>query len=184
MDHSVEHIEFVMVRDDLDAIPDAELPNGFRLRTFATGDEGAWAEIEMRAGEFTTIDRGLTHFAGEFGPHVDELRERMLFLEAEFDGPIGTTAAWYGEHAGRELGRIHWVAVTPSYQGRGLSKPMLAEAMRILARHHQAAYLTTQTTSWRAVGLYLQFGFRPLLDTTDAERAWAIVEQRLATSRG
>lgn len=183
MDHTVEHIEFVMVRDDLNGIPDAELPDGFRIRPFRPGDERHWAEIEMQAGEFTTIDRALTYFAGEFGPHPDELRERMLLLESDTEGPIGTTSAWFGEHAGRTLGRIHWVAVIPAFHGRGLSKPLLAAAMRILAQHHHSAFLTTQTTSWRAVGLYVQFGFRPLLGTPDAERAWAIVEQRLAASR-
>jgi GNAT superfamily N-acetyltransferase len=183
MDHSVEHIEFVMVRDDLSHLPEAVLPAGYRIRTFQPGDERTWADIEVHAGEFSTIERGLNQFAREFAPYPDELAERMLFLESDAAGPIGTTSAWSGEHAGRMLGRIHWVALVPAVHGQGLSKPLLAEAMRILARHHHAAYLTTQTTSWRAAGLYRQFGFRPILDTPDAERAWAIVEQRLAASR-
>jgi ribosomal protein S18 acetylase RimI-like enzyme len=107
----------------------------------------------------------------------------MLFLESAQDGPIGTTSAWYGDLNGQAMGRIHWVAIAPEFHGRGLSKPLVGAAMKILARHHEDAFLTTQTSSWRAVGLYLQFGFRPLLDTPETERAWAIVTGKLAAAR-
>jgi len=184
MDHSVEHIEFAMVRDDLRDLPDFPLPAGYHLRQFEPGDERHWARIEMGAGEFSTVDAGLAYFRGEFGPYPDEMSERSLILEADGVGPIGTTTAWFGAFQGRPLGRIHWVAIIPEFHGRGLSKPLVGAALHILARHHDAAYLTTQTTSWRAVGLYLQLGFQPVIESLDDERAWAIVTEKLAVRQG
>ncbi len=183
MDHSVEYIEFAMVREDLNDLPDFSLPPGFGLRLFRPGDEPIWVDIEMRAGEFSTIEQGLGYFREEFGPYLNEMRERSLILETESGEPIGTSTAWFGELAGHRMGRIHWVAVVPEFQGRGLSKPLVGAAMQILARHHSEAFLTTQTSSWRAVGLYLQLGFQPVLDSKEAERAWLIVTEKLSVRR-
>jgi ribosomal protein S18 acetylase RimI-like enzyme len=172
-----------MVREDLRDLPDVSLPRGFRIRPFQPGDERHWAEIEMRAGEFTSRETALRYFGTEFGADPHKLRERMLFLESESDGPIGTTSAWLGELQDRSMGRIHWVAIVPEFHGRGLSKPLLGAAMQVLACYHDSAFLTTQTSSWRAAGLYLRFGFKPLLETPKAERAWEIVRDKLATAR-
>jgi GNAT superfamily N-acetyltransferase len=59
----------------------------------------------------------------------------------------------------------------PSYQGRGLSKPLLSivcERMRDLG--HDKAMLSTSTARPVAVNLYLHFGFRPLI-RHDTDRA-------------
>jgi hypothetical protein len=48
-----------------------------------------------------------------------------------------------------------------------------------LARDHRSAFLTTQTTSYRAVNLYLNFGFVPYqTDAADAE-GWRMIEDVL-----
>jgi GNAT superfamily N-acetyltransferase len=184
VDHSVEHIEYAMVREDLRDLPDISLPDGFRIRAYQPGDERHWAEIEMSAGEFREVQPALDYFGTEFGPFPGDLQERMLFLESESDGLIGTASAWFGSLIGRQMGRIHWVAIVPEYHGRGLSKPLLGAVMHVLARHHDSAFLTTQTTSWRAAGLYAQFGFEPVLDTPEANRAWKIVKDNLSAARG
>jgi ribosomal protein S18 acetylase RimI-like enzyme len=85
-----------------------------------------------------------------------------------------------GTFEGELIGMIHWVAIEPAYQGRGLAKPLLATALQRLAQDHQRAFLGTQTTSYRAVGLYLKYGFVPVITTDSDRRAWAIVEALLA----
>ena len=69
---------------------------------------------------------------------------------------------------------MRW-GIAPDRQGRGLAKPLVAAAMQALKVRHGRAYLTTQTTSYKAVRIYLDFGFQPyLVDDSDA-RGWAIL---------
>jgi len=88
---------------------------------------------------------------------VDDMSKRCLFIENDHGETIATTTAWYGDLTGNGeiLGRIHWVGVIPAYQGRKLSKPLLSATMNILANHHSSAYLTSQTTSYQAINMYL-----------------------------
>ena len=55
---------------------------------------------------------------------------------------------------------MHWVAILPAYQGRGLAKPLLAQVMQTMAvLGHRQVYLTTQRFRRAAIGLYTSFGF-------------------------
>jgi len=180
MDRSVEHIEFVMYRPNLDALPDAPLPEGFSIRTLQDGHREHWAAIEMSAGEFSTMEKARSMFDNQFGSELDLVKERMLFLEEDGVGPIGTTTAWFGDFRGERIGMIHWVALEAEYHGRGLSRPLLRAALEHMRQFHSAAHLHTQTYSWRAIGLYESFGFERVDETEDEHRGWAIVDEKLA----
>ncbi len=180
MDRSVEYIELVMHRPNLLDLPDAPLPAGFSIRGYQDGDRETWAEIEVSAGEFGTMENGRLGFDREFGSELELVPERMLFLEADGIGPIGTTTAWYNTFRGERIGLIHWVAIKSEFHGRGLSKPLLAAALSRMSQFHDAAHLHTQTHSWRAIGLYEQFGFLRVDETEQEHRGWAIVDEKLA----
>lgn len=170
-----------MVRNDLLDIPEFALPDGFRMRLFGEGDEKTWARIETSVDEFKSEEAALERFQKEFGLHLDEMSERCLFIENEQGEAIATTTAWYGDLKGDGdiSGRIHWVGVVPEYQGRKLSKPLLSAAMQILARYHSKAYLTSQTTSYQAINMYLNFGFEPYLTEPSCQEAWILMEETL-----
>ena len=171
-------IPLTMSRPDLGNLPVYGCPLGFAVRSYAPGDAATWAAIEAKAGPFATEADALAHFETEFAPHAGQLPGRMLFLVGAA-GPIGTTTAWFGEFKGRRCGRIHWVAILPAFQGRGLAKPLLSAAMARIAAKHACVYLTTETTSWRGINLYLGFGFEPVVETPLDREGWAIVEEVL-----
>lgn len=183
MDRSVEHIELTMYRLTLQDIPVVPLPPGYSLRLYLDGDREHWASIEMSASEFTTLERAREIFDRDFGHHLDVAKQRMLFLEADGVGPIGTTTAWWGEFRGETIGMIHWVAIKEEFHGRGLAKPLLAAALSLMAQFHSSAHLHTQTHSWRAIGLYEKFGFIRVDETEEEHRGWAIVDACLARGR-
>ncbi|MFK4997887.1 GNAT family N-acetyltransferase [Bacillus sp. N9] len=177
----MKRISVTMVRKNLLNIPQFSLPEGFTIRLFRKGDEGHWARIETSVDEFKTEEAALERFNKEFGPYIDNMSMRCLFIENEHEEPIATTTAWYGDINGDDKisGRIHWVAVVPEYQGRKLSKPLLSAAMNILADHHSKAYLTSQTTSYQAINMYLNYGFEPYLTTPTCYEAWSLLEDVL-----
>jgi ribosomal protein S18 acetylase RimI-like enzyme len=67
----------------------------------------------------------------------------------------------------------------PEFQGRKLAKPMMAAVMRRLAESHRKVYLTTQTTSAKAINMYLDFGFVPFFFSQDCKRAWGMLAEEL-----
>jgi len=170
-----------MKRSHLSNLPEFELPAGYKMRFFKPGEENVWAKVETAVDEFPDEIAALEHFEKEFGPHRDEMTRRCLFLEDQDGKVIGTTTAWYGQLEGEEdtTGRIHWVAILPEYQGKKLSKPLLSNAMQVLANYHDSAFLTSQTTSYQAINLYLDFGFEPYLTNETDCAAWTLLEEIL-----
>jgi ribosomal protein S18 acetylase RimI-like enzyme len=176
----IEHIQFVMLRPHLRDLPPVDLPEGYRIRTFREGDIPNWCRIETSVDEFSAVEHAERYFEREFVPKIELMSDRSFMLETNDGKAIGTTTAWMGAFRGEPMGKIHWVAIEPAHQGKGLAKPLVAMAMQRLAKDHQRAYLDTQTTSYRAVGLYLKYGFEPVIETESDRRAWEIVESLLA----
>lgn len=177
----MKRIPLKMVRKDLLNIPQYSLPAEFSIRMFEKGDEHNWARIETSAGEFKSEDAALERFNKEFGPYIDEMARRCIFIENKNGEAIGTTTAWYGNlNADGEIsGRIHWVGIIPEYQGKKLSKPLLSAAMNLLGRYHSKAYLTSQTTSYQAINMYLNYGFEPFITGPSCDEAWTLLERAL-----
>jgi GNAT superfamily N-acetyltransferase len=168
-----------MVRRSLDAIPAHAPPDGFSIRTYVPGDERAWTDIHLEADHHNKITASL--FRKEFGDDPRRLAQRQLYLLDAQGAAVGTTTAWFDDdHNGERYGRIHWVAIRPSHQGRGLSKPLLSAACgRLRELGHDNAYLTTETVRVAAINLYLRFGFRPEILRPEDRAVWAQMKDHL-----
>ena len=177
-DSSVPKISLAMRCDDLSRAPRFAVPAPYALRSWLPGDEKYWADIERSAGEFRDTASALEGFRRNF-PDVDELPGRMFFLTE--DGiPFATATAWTA--AGGE-GRLHWVGVDAAHQGRRLSYPIVSAAVeRMAALGCTSAILTTQTSSWVAIGVYRRFGFRPWLREPGEDEGWRIVAEKLGAA--
>ncbi len=151
------------------------LPKGYRVRTYQSGDEDSWLQIIRVAERFFIVDDNL--FERQFEENFPALADRMFFLDSlAADGSwqsVGTATAWWKDewvintHSGDEpsnrggWGQVHWVAILPEHQGKGLSRPLMTTVMNRLAFGHKRAMLETSTTRIWAVKLYLNLGFIP-----------------------
>ena len=96
-------------------------------------------------------------------------------------GTLLTTGTLY---KGLAWGRIHWVAIVPEFQGRGLAKPLLTAVMnRMVELGHQRARLATATQRLPAINLYLKFGFLPDPRNEEELSAWEEIRQILGADR-
>ena len=174
-----QNISVVMIREDLDALPEYDIPEGYGLRWYRPGDEEAWVRIHQLADNYN--DASLDLYRGQFGEETEVLRKRQCFLTREGDGLVGTATAWFDEdYHGAEFGRIHWVAIVPSEQGKGLSKPLLARACwRLRELGHDRAYLMTSTARVPAINLYLTFGFVPDVRNAEDRDVWRKLRQHV-----
>ena len=161
-----------MVRPHLNDILEFSLPPGFSLRFYQAGDEENWFRIQSEADLHSDISRQL--FVKDFGSNLDLLRERQFFLLDDKENPIGTATAWFNHNfEGASYGRIHWVAIIPLFQGRGLAKPLMsAVCQRLKELGHERAYLSTAIERLPAIKLYLRFGFLPLIRNHKETQAW------------
>lgn len=170
----MENFRVTMVCPDLARGPSFETPPGYAVRGWRPGDREAWLRIHELAEREAPVSAEV--YARDFGTDEAELARRQLFLLDAADREIGTVTAWFGNLEGQALGRIHWLAIIPDYQGRGLSRVLLARAChRLIELGHARAYLTTHSAKLRAIRLYRHHGFQPLPRTGPERAFWKTV---------
>jgi len=170
--------EVFMIRPNLLDIPQVPFPEGFSIRPMRMDEGGVWTDIERDAEEYFPITEQTFHV--EFDRDLPATQWRSFFVVDHKGVAVGTISAWYDrDYKGQDSGVIHWVAIRPAYQGRGLGKAAMSFALNQLARWHERAILGTQTKRLPAIRMYLDFGFLPDLDTPGLVDVWREVNQQL-----
>lgn len=181
LDSLDERIRYCDLRleQELAGLPEPPLPAGYRFVFYRPGDRESWIAVEQSAGEFDSREKGLAAWTRYYGGHEAELPDRMLFVENAAGEKVATATAFYdvihGDRSGD--GWLHWVAVRREYQGRGISKPLILRALgRLRELGYTRACIPTQTTTWLAVKIYLDLGFRPTAQSAVEHReGWRII---------
>jgi len=167
-----------MSRENLDDIPKYSLPAGYSIKWYRPGYEKNWQAVQSLADEYTRVTPDLFH--EQFGTDKKLLAERQCFLFDSEDNIIGTASAWLDHLGGKLLGRIHWLAIIPQQQGKGLAKPLLAVICKKLKElGHSRTYLTTQSVRIPAINLYAKFGFSPVIDSDRDREIWEKLQKHI-----
>ena len=179
-DSRIRYVDLLMERAHLEEIPEYSLPEGYRFVFYQPGDRDAWIAIEQSAKELKDFEQGVRVWNDYYGSVESTLHNRMLFIENAMGEKVATATAYY-DPSGEwppERGQVHWVAVRRDHQGKGLARPLIAQTLRVMKqRGHSEAVLHTQTTTWVAVRLYLQFGFVPAAAQAEESReGWRIIK--------
>lgn len=177
-DERIKYYELMLERP-LDNIPEYALPQGYRFVLYRTGDAESWINIEISAKELKDREQGTEVWEKYYGGKDSELVSRMVFIENDKGEKIATATAFYDIY-GRDKsgdGWLHWVAVHRDYQGRGLSKPLISHTLKLMkSLGYTRAKIPTQTTTWLACKIYLDFGFVPIKKNAERSRdGWRIV---------
>ena len=173
-----ENTPLRMIRNHVDGLPSIKLPTGYSLRNYQPGDENHWIEIHYQADKFNKVDANTFELA--FGATTEQLEIRQFYLLNSRKEVIGTATAWFNNYLNFDYGRIHWVAIIPEEQGKGLANPLLAVAcQRLVELGHQQLYLDTSAARITAINLYLKFGFQPEIKNVDDLCSWKTVEKQL-----
>jgi mycothiol synthase len=153
-------------------VPDVVVPAGFTMRAFVPGaDDAAWLAVNAAAfahhpeqGAWTTAD--LTERMVE--PWFDP--SGFLLLEDDATGDLAGFH-WTKVHP-QGVGEVYVVGVAPTYQGRGLAKPLtLAGLHHLRDQGLPAVILYVDGDNTAAVRTYSGLGFtRSALDVQYARR--------------
>ncbi len=129
----------------------------FFVRDYWAADYPHVADIWERTG-MCTPGRGDTAAVIE-----NTLRRNgrlLVLVEKKSDTVVGTS--WL-TNDGRRL-YLHHFAIDPEFQGRGLSKPLLRESLKIAKEIGLQVKLEVHHDNEKAISLYTSTGFRSLGD--------------------
>jgi ribosomal protein S18 acetylase RimI-like enzyme len=181
----MKNIPIIMVRKNLDNIPQYDFPRGYSLQGFEAGDVKPWLHI------WAMSDLGSSHgavtlrvFKKHLGCDMKGMYRRGFFLVSPDGQDIGTITSWYHRYRGLRWGRIHFAAIVPEYRSRGLAKPMMCAAMnhlRLLG--HKRVMLTTESHRIPAIKVYRDFGFTADMTTKNASQAWKEINRSLRDAK-
>lgn len=138
-----------------------DLPQGFHFRKFQEGDEKIWAALEYEIGDFASVDEAEQYFLSAYCRNMKELKKRCIFLVNEKNAAVGSCIAWRDRKKDQFVSSLHWLVVSPSYQGKKLGKALCQKTMQSFQRMGEfPVYIHTQPWSYKAVFLYIQQGFQ------------------------
>ena len=176
-DNRIKYIELLMKYDNISDYKKYELPEGFHYEFFKPGDEEEWVNIHIESGEFTSIEMGLKHFHDFYDSFIEELPKRCVFIVDDITGEkVGTaTISLLNEPEYGYNGAVDWVAIKQRYQGKHLAKPLISKFMEIANEvGHSKLILYTQTNTWLAGKLYLDYGYEIL--NKEEHLGWSILK--------
>jgi mycothiol synthase len=171
-----------MRRSDLESLPPVEMPAGYRLRTYAPGDEAAWARImNTGIGQSHTAEKCRENLIDrpQFRP------EGLFFAVTDGGDAVGSACAWRRSAEEECTGYVHMVCALPEHRGYRLGYWLsLAVLHRFREWGMREAILDTDDFRLPALRIYLDLGFLPLLreeDPTQPER-WRNVAAELGVT--
>lgn len=162
-DERIKYYEIVLYNNENKPFTEYPLPNGYKFVFYKDGDRDKWIEIETSAKEFKTYEDGLAAWNKWYSGKETDLFNRMFFIENSEGEKIATATAFYEPTDLSGAGWLHWVAVKRDHQGKGLARPLISHTLNQLRRlGYTIIKIPTQTTTWVAAKLYLDFGFKPI----------------------
>ena len=159
---NVERYSYLLVREDLE-VPEIILPEGYKIKPFQIGkDEGVWCQVR---------NAGFAKLLGSETPVTPDMIVKMNSGEDYIEGgamilyheekPVGVVRAAKDEFEGLPIVNIGPLALTPEYQGKGLGRMLLREAVQFgKNKGYAKTVLCVNAENERAKSLYLQEGFK------------------------
>jgi ribosomal protein S18 acetylase RimI-like enzyme len=177
LDNTIKYYELIMTYNDTSNFNIYKLPQGFHYEFFKPGDENEWIMIHIESGEFTSMQEGQKYFYDFYNNFLSELNKRCIFIVNDSTNEkVGTaTISLLKTKEYNYEAAVDWFAIKKRYQGRGLAKPLISKFIEIAKDlGHKKLILHTQTTTWLAAKLYLDYGFEIL--NKEEITGWSILK--------
>ncbi len=162
-ENTLEYHELLMTLDNLNETNNYTLPENFKF-TYWDNSKNIedWVNIHISTGEFASYKLAFQTFYDFYTPIVNQLNKRVIFITDKNKNKIATTTISPTKEYGYDC-VIDWFAIAKDFQGKHLAKPLLSKTIEMAKDlGYRNILLHTQTNSWLACKLYLDFGFTPL----------------------
>ena len=160
----------------------SELPDQYQARNCKEDELNIWKSMPFDNPKDAKAYHGyMTDFFTQVYAQKEGLfYQKCLFVCDKNDKPIATAFIW---NAYGEFNTIHWFKVLKEYESKGIGRALLSIIMKQLKENDYPVYLHTQPSSYRAIKLYSDFGFKLLSDPiignrkNDLEECYPILEK-------
>jgi mycothiol synthase len=162
LEFTAERYSYLLVREDQE-VPEAISPEGYNVKPMKAGrDEEVWCQVR---------NTSFANLLGNETPMNPEMVTKMIAAEDFIEGgamilyhgekPVGIVRAAKDEYEDAPIVNIGPLAVIPEYQGRGLGRMLLREAISFSReKGYSRTILCVNAENERAKALYLQEGFK------------------------
>lgn len=154
------------------------LPTGYSLRTYRAGDDSRWIKLLVGSG-FEQWDQ--QKFA-EYMAAPERLDGSQV---VECEGKL--VAATFASQRQLEprIGAVDYVVCLPEHRGHKLGMLTTVAVMQYLFEHgYEAVTLATDDDRMPALKIYLDIGFRPVLNRVDMASRWLDIQTVLLNKEG
>lgn len=165
-EQDIPDLNIFMMCDKLNKGALSKLPNGFHIRTCKPEELNIWMgfPFDNEEDKKNYYEYMSNYFNDVYGNNVEEFYNRCLFLcEDATDKPVSTCFIW---KAYNRINTIHWFKTLKEFEGKGLGRALLTYMMHYLSEDDYPIFLHTQPGSFRAIGLYSDFGFKIVTNKT------------------
>ena len=166
-----------MVRPNLEDLPELELPVGYGMRTYRTGDEVHWARIisDSFGGRERTAQDTENEITGR-----DVFVPDGLYFATHQGVPVGTACAWRQSVDEKDVGYVHMVGVVAEHTGHKLGKWVsLAVLCYFRDNNFKCSMLDTDDFRIPAIKTYLNLGFIPVYVEEGQPERWRNIFKKL-----
>jgi len=139
-----------------------ELPQGFHFRMCRPDELETWKAMLLDFPHTPEVHdeymQVMTdYFNDVYAEKSDLFFQKCLLACDENDTPVGRGFIW---KAYDKINTVHWYKVLKPYENRGIGRAILTAIMKDLAEEEYPIFLHTHPSSFRAIKLYSDFGFR------------------------
>ena len=168
-DLPAKQLSMVIAAAAVRQLPNVPLPPGYALRTYRPGDEQNWLTLLQLAGfkEWT---------AEKFTAYMQEAERLQGSHCIQYDNQL--VAATFASHRrpNPPEGALDYVIAHPEHSGKKLGKAVCTAVLRYLAeRGYQSISLLTDDWRLPALKVYLDLGFRPVINRSDMPNRWEAI---------
>ena len=164
-EQDIPDLNIFMMCDRLNEDALSDLPSGYHIRNCRPDELELWMEFpfDNQEDKINYKDFMKNYYNNVYKKQEDEFYKRCLFICDKNDKPITTCFIWkaYGR-----INTMHWFKTLKEYENKGLGRALLSYIMKPLKDNDYPIYLHTQPGSFRAIGLYSDFGFKIVTNKT------------------
>jgi len=169
MEDHIPDKNLFMMCPQFDHDAERELPLGFHVRHCKPSELDTWKAMHFdKPEEAAEYHAFMTQYFNDvYLPKGDVFFRTCLFVCDPDDRPIGTGFLW---KAYDKIWTLHWLKVLKGYEGQGIGRALLSVVMKSISEKEYPVFLHTHPSSYRAIKLYSDVGFRLLSDPVIGNR--------------
>jgi mycothiol synthase len=153
-----------------------DLPEGYSIRSFRTGDEEKYVELlNNKELGYWTVDKLDSIFSNPLSPDG-------IYFVTYGDALVAVACAQdHGVNSEqKKVGEIGWVAGEPAHKGKNIGLAVCTAVLNhLLDLGYEEIYLLTDHFRYPALKIYLKLGFEPRRDGADDRYLWQKICERL-----